>query len=148
VNLEDGGIHTWDVDATAAGGGMTRSVVRRSYLRLLARARRPTCNAGRLLQRRTGSGLRIRSPARHEAANAQFRARTSRRPTWRAVPTGQADTRRAQSLAYVLRSFDPVDSPSRGGKCAVPVSGLRGRQSVVVALPVDEAGRFTQYLLS
>jgi hypothetical protein len=37
ASRQDGGIHTWDVDAAAAGGGMTRSVVRRSYLRLRAR---------------------------------------------------------------------------------------------------------------
>jgi hypothetical protein len=40
TSRQDGGVHTWDVDATAAGGGMTRSVVRRSYLRLRARPAR------------------------------------------------------------------------------------------------------------
>jgi hypothetical protein len=43
TSRQDGGAHMWtkaEVDATAAAGGMTRSVVRRSYLRLRAR---PTC---------------------------------------------------------------------------------------------------------
>jgi hypothetical protein len=34
TSRQDGGAHTWakaEVDASAAGGGMTRSVVRRSY---------------------------------------------------------------------------------------------------------------------
>jgi hypothetical protein len=41
TSRQDGGVHTWDVDAAAAGDGMTRSVVRRSYLRLRARAYGP-----------------------------------------------------------------------------------------------------------
>jgi hypothetical protein len=43
----------------------------------------------------------------------------------------------------MLRSFDPVDSPSRGCKHSVgqdPVGGLRGCQSAVAALLVDVAG--------
>jgi hypothetical protein len=39
TSRQDGGAHMWtkaEVDATAAAGGMTRSVVRRSYLRLRA----------------------------------------------------------------------------------------------------------------
>jgi hypothetical protein len=48
TSRQDGGAHTWvkaEVDATAAGGGMTRSAVRGSYLRLRStnRAGRPTC---------------------------------------------------------------------------------------------------------
>jgi hypothetical protein len=31
TSRQDGGAHMWDVDAAAAGDGMTRSVVRRSY---------------------------------------------------------------------------------------------------------------------
>jgi hypothetical protein len=34
TSRQDGGAHTWvkaEVDASAAGGGMTRNVVRRSY---------------------------------------------------------------------------------------------------------------------
>jgi hypothetical protein len=37
TSRQDGGVQTWDVDAAAVGDGMTRSVVRRSYLRLRAR---------------------------------------------------------------------------------------------------------------
>jgi hypothetical protein len=51
TSRQDGGVHTWDVDAAAVGDGMTRSVVRRSYLRLRAR---PTDSG-------PGSGLRARS---------------------------------------------------------------------------------------
>jgi hypothetical protein len=41
TSRQDGGVYTWDVDATAAGGKITRSVLmRRSYLRLRAR---PAC---------------------------------------------------------------------------------------------------------
>jgi hypothetical protein len=42
---QDGVVHKWaDVDAAAVGDGMTRSVVRRSYLRLRARPTgQPTC---------------------------------------------------------------------------------------------------------
>jgi hypothetical protein len=44
TSRQDGGVHTWDVDAVAVGDGMTRSVVRRPYLQLRARAQRwPTC---------------------------------------------------------------------------------------------------------
>jgi hypothetical protein len=45
TSRQDGGAHTWvkaEVDATAAGGGMTRSAVRGSYSRL-----RSTNRAGR-----------------------------------------------------------------------------------------------------
>jgi hypothetical protein len=41
TSRQDGGAHMWDVDAAAAGDGMTRSVVRRSYLRLRARPTGP-----------------------------------------------------------------------------------------------------------
>jgi hypothetical protein len=41
TSRQDGGVHTWDVDAAAVGDGMTRSVVRRSYLRLRARPTGP-----------------------------------------------------------------------------------------------------------
>jgi hypothetical protein len=48
TSRQDGGAHTWDVDAAAAGDGMTRSVVRRSYLRLRARPTgQPTCPVAR-----------------------------------------------------------------------------------------------------
>jgi hypothetical protein len=43
TSRQDGGVHTWvkpEMDATVAGGGMTRSVVRGSYLRLRTRATR------------------------------------------------------------------------------------------------------------
>ena len=44
TSRQDGGVHMWDVDAAAVGDGMTRSVVRRSYLRLRARPTgRPMC---------------------------------------------------------------------------------------------------------
>jgi hypothetical protein len=65
TSRQDGGVHTWDVGAAAVGDGMTRSVVRRSYLRLRARATGP----------RPGSGLCARS---HEAVNAQYRLRRGR----------------------------------------------------------------------
>jgi hypothetical protein len=41
TSRQDGGVHMWDVDAAAVGDGMTRSVVRRSYLRLRARPTGP-----------------------------------------------------------------------------------------------------------
>jgi hypothetical protein len=66
TSRQDGGVQTWDVDAAAVGGGITRSVVRRSYLRLRARARRPSATRA-LGPRRPGSGLCARS---HEAVNA------------------------------------------------------------------------------
>jgi hypothetical protein len=37
TSRQDVGVRMWDVDAAAVGDGMTRSVVRRSYLRLRAR---------------------------------------------------------------------------------------------------------------
>jgi hypothetical protein len=45
TSRQDGGVHTWDVDAAAACDGMTRSVVRSSYLSLGSTnraGRRPT----------------------------------------------------------------------------------------------------------
>jgi hypothetical protein len=68
TSRQDGGAHTWHVDATAVDGGMIWSVVRRSYLRLRARP-----SATRALgQRRPGSGLRAHS---HEEVNAQCQPR-------------------------------------------------------------------------
>jgi hypothetical protein len=37
TSRQDGGVQTWDVDAAAVSDGMTRSAVRRPYLRLRAR---------------------------------------------------------------------------------------------------------------
>jgi hypothetical protein len=92
TSRQHGGVHTWDVDAAAVGDGMTRSVVRRSYLRLRARPRPAYVPVATMrnsaLARPAGLGPGQRA--------AQFRPRRGRR----------------------RRSF----SPSRDGKCAVSPS--------------------------
>jgi hypothetical protein len=120
TSRQHGGVHTWDVDAAAVGDGMTRSVVRRSYLRLRARPRPAYVPVATMrnsaLARPAGLGPGQRA--------AQFRPRRGRR----------------------RRSF----SPSRDGKCAVPVlihrhetqfQSRRGRWPTCCAVPASPRGR-------
>jgi hypothetical protein len=90
TSRQDGGVHTWDVDAATAGDGMTRSAVRRSYLRLRARP--------------TGQGPAYVPVA--TAVNAQYRPRPVLRSFGRGAAGGNA------VLALLFR-------PPRDGKCAV-----------------------------
>jgi hypothetical protein len=74
TSRQDGGTHTWikpDVDATAAGSGAQCEV------RIYDCARGP----GDLPADSPSRGLRVGSPARHEAVKAQFRPRPRRRST-------------------------------------------------------------------
>jgi hypothetical protein len=109
-----------DVDAAAVGDGMTRSVVRRPYLRLRARptgigllgpvATRLKC-AVSAEARPAATQFWPCCFARHVTVNAQFRSRltVTRRSFGRGAVGGGA------VLALLFR-------PPRGGKCAVSPS--------------------------